>query len=622
MRRFFNTLRFQKLLVLICFELFTFQAVFAHSITGQIIDDKNKQPVPYATISLYNAVDSSLITGAVSNPDGQFTIGEVMTGNYQIRIQCLGYDARTQNIDFQNDENYQAGTILLHEKSVEIGEAEVVRDRIKAKTDADKTTYFVNKKMVQASNSGLDVLKYVPGVQLDFNQTLSYEGTPNILLLVDGKEHDAGFIRQLDANQIDKVEIIRNPGAKYDANVSTVFNIRLKHQQTGINGYVHAEIPTSRNAVYIFPGYSINYGANKFNLYTSYSGQISDFPIIESSNRTIYGAGATTSIQSKQDVMQHNWSHRFNFGIDYFLNKHNQFNLYAFYNPYSNEHNGTASLQSFVNDKPAINWEANKKDTDKNRKVLGSFYYKHLFAKPEQEISLDASFYKLKANNAISYTDQTSSSPTSASGTAVEPKQNSARVKIDFTSPMGENLKLDAGLKGTSKSMADRQSGSFHYRENVVAGYGALSYQYKNIHFNAGLRVEQSSAKLVGQFSTNHLNWLPSASINYQFPGKNNVKLSYHQSIYRPTIYQLNPSASQSDPFSLQHGYPALKPQMSRQLFLDNSLSLGNNYLTTRLFYSNTIDAIRPLVLLNDSNLFETTIENAGKIIHYGIQFS
>ncbi|WP_194831454.1 TonB-dependent receptor domain-containing protein [Prolixibacter sp. NT017] len=625
MTQFIISEKSKKVVYLMLILMISFQNLWAHSITGQVKDGKSEQSIPYATISLYTTSDSSLITGTVSGTDGHFALRQVASGKYNLRVSFMGYQTVNRTIVLTNQEDYHAGTILLREIAVKLGEGEAVAigERIKAKTEPDKTTYFINKKMEDASNTGLDVLKYVPGVQLDFSQNLSLEGNQNILLLVDGKERDTGFIRQLDASQIDKVEVTTMPGSKYDASVSGVINIILKHRETGINGYVHGEIPTSQNVVYIFPGYGLNYGGKKFSLQTSYSGQVSNFPIVNNSYREISKPQQTTTITSQQDVMQNNWSHRFNFGIDYFMNKQNQFNLYTFYNPYSSEHNGTMTLQSQINQTQDRYWQAKKTDNDRNHKLFGSLYYKHLFHQPNQELTVDASYYYLTAHNATTYAyDSSSEGGASKQTNIVRPRQQNASIKIDFTTPLTEYFKLETGMKDILKSMTDRQSDSFRYRENILAGYGSLSFAKNNVQLNAGLRAEHSTNDFIDHFTRHFWAWLPSASLNYQLSKTKSLKISYRRSIYRPNIYQLNPYVSQNDPFSLQSGNPWLKPQFSQDLFLDYSMRLGNNFLSTRLFYNQSTRVINSLTFVNDSNLFETNIYNAGEVEQLGLQIS
>ena len=139
-----------------------------HSIKGQLKDQQSMQAVAYATVALRRISDSTLITGTASNLDGEFSLESVPDGKYCLIISAIGYNRVTKNIDLTN--NYNTGTILLQEKSVTLGEIVVVGERMKAKAEPDKTTYFMNKKMYDASDNGVDMLSYIPGVQVRYNE--------------------------------------------------------------------------------------------------------------------------------------------------------------------------------------------------------------------------------------------------------------------------------------------------------------------------------------------------------------------------------------------------------------------------------------------------------------------
>ena len=138
-------------------------------------------------------------------------------------------------------------------------------------------------------SNGVDMLSYIPGVQVDIMKNISLEGSQHIIIMVDGKERDRNFLSQLNSSQIDKVEVINTPGSRYDADVTGVINIILKKdKESGLNGHIHAEVPTSESVIYIFPDYSFNYSFNKLNLFTSYNGDLSYFNNIESSDRNFW----------------------------------------------------------------------------------------------------------------------------------------------------------------------------------------------------------------------------------------------------------------------------------------------------------------------------------------------
>jgi Outer membrane protein beta-barrel family/CarboxypepD_reg-like domain len=592
-------------------------------IKGELKEKQSMQAVPFATVALRRTSDSTLITGTASDINGQFILESVASGNYCIVISAIGYNPETKNIFLTNDCN--TGTILLKEESLTLGEIVVTGERIKAKAEADKTTYFLNEKMYSASNNGVDMLKYIPGVQVDLMKNISLEGSRQIIILVDGKECDRNFLSQLDPAKIDKVEIINTPGSRYDADITGVINIILKKEkESGMNGHIHAEVPTSESLIYISPDYSINYSFNKLNLYTSYNGDISYLDIIESSDRTSQDAIGTTEIKSEQVLRQNDWSHRFHYGFDYIFNEKNQINFYAFYNPWSNELNGNVRMMATGDKTVDQNWSALKQDEDINRSAFYSLYYKHIFNKPGKEISFDLSYYNFKAVNSTTYITTDSSQDNSLTNqvNTVKPKQNSLSLKVDYSSPIGEKLRFEAGIKAKSQLLQDRQSSGFKYDENVFALYGTIIYNFSKFTLSTGLRAEKSASGLTDSFSNNVLAFLPNATINLKLNPKQNIKLSYSRTVYRPNIYELNPYTSIDDPFTLQSGNPDLKPEFRQNLSISYSQAIGNNYFSSELFYNGRTNVINHYTFVNDVSVFETRVANMGNIQGYGIQMS
>jgi outer membrane receptor protein involved in Fe transport len=505
-----------------------------------------------------------------------------------------------------------------------LGEIVVVGERIKAKAGPDKTTYFLNKKIYDASNNGVDILNFIPGVQIDLLKNISLEGSQNIIILVDGKERDRNYLSQLNAAQIDKVEVNNTPGSGYDSGITGVINIILKKDtESGISGHIHADIPTSSSVIYSFPDYSLNYNLHKLNLYTSYNGAFSYFDISGRGDRSIQNNLGLTEIKSGQTERQKDWSHRFHYGFDYTLNDRNQINFYAFYNPYSNELNGHVESKVTGDDSFDRQWSAIKKDGDINRSSFYSIYYKHLFNKPGREVAFDLSYFNFRAENRTTYTaiDSVGNYKANQANT-VKPDQNSFSLKVDYSSPVGQKLKFDAGIKAKSQIMKDRKIDGFKYNETIIAVYGSITYSFSSVTLNAGLRAEKSTSGLTNGFNTNVFALLPNASVNYKITAKQNIKLSYNRTVNRPNIYDLNPSISIDDPYTVGIGNPDLKPEFRQNLSADYSNSIGNNYFSFKLFYKERMNAINHYTFINDTGAFETRVANLGNIHELGIQMS
>ncbi len=279
--------------------------------------------------------------------------------------------------------------------------------------------------------------------------------------MVDGKERDLSYLSQLSAEKIDKVEIIDTPPAKYDANVTGVIHIKLVHEKsTGVDGHIYLEVPSSDNEIFMQPAYSLNYGFGKINLFTSYNGDLRYFNITETFHRKIFNHPDLNEIISNQTLRQKTWSHRFHYGFDWFISKQDQLNFYAFYNPYSQELDGNINIQTAGAETKSIT--AEKEDEDLNQSRFYSLWYKHDFNETTgHQLSLDMSWQKLKAENSTALAN---TEPEYSFKNTVKPLNHSQYIKLDYTVPASEKIKLNAGMQIRLMDMNDRNDENFHYK--------------------------------------------------------------------------------------------------------------------------------------------------------------
>ncbi|MBS3771040.1 MAG: TonB-dependent receptor [Bacteroidales bacterium] len=587
---------------------------------GIIKSQSTGEGIPYATVVLYQAQDSTLITGTTTDFDGEWKLKTGEKGNYYLKISHTSYKPVEVDVKPCGKALYQAGTLLLEEKSVRLEKLIVYGERIRAKDEKGKTTFFMNKKIQAASYSGLDAIKHIPGVQVDMMHHVSLAGSRNIVVLVNNKERDISYLNQLGAEQIDKIEVMQVPDANYSADANGVINVILKEQKKGINGQIYGEIPTSKSEVYLFPNYSIHYGREKLNFYTSYNGELSNFNIIQNEVRRMNKPSDNTAITTVRKIRQNNWSHRFHAGIDYHLNEKNQLNFYGYFNPYSNEHDGDVMLKAKGTAMDNEYWSAHKADTDLNYLTFSSLYYKHLFNK-SNELTLDVSYYNLNARNNTRYSiDSSTMSFSENIDNTLRPVQHTGIVKIDYTSRPNERWNFAAGAKGRLRQMEDRNQKSFSYHEDILAGYGKISFTASPLFISAGTRVEKSVSGMPDRFDYNDLAWLPSANISYQLNKKQNIKLAFRRTVHRPNIYQLNPAVSVNDPFAIHSGNPRLQNETSDEISLTYSLRSAQNYLSGRLFYNKSSRVFNDLMFVNNNTLV-TEAHNMGGFHRYGLQF-
>jgi hypothetical protein len=589
----------------------------SHLVTGTIIGQENNEAIAFANVALFDSTGTYLISGAASDPEGIFSLINPVSGNYQIRISALGYESFKKQIAM-NGKEVDLGIIYLPDLTMELDGVNVVAERLKAKPEAGKTTFYVNQRMHEASNTGTDILKLLPGIHVDLQQNISLEGSRNILVLVDGRERDRSYLSQLHAGKIDRIEIISNPPAKYDAGVTGVINIILvKEKNAGLDGHVFVEIPASSSEVLLVPAYSLNYGFGKINLFTSFNGDYRYFHIHESSHRKIFTGQERNEIISNQFVKQKTWSHRFHYGFDYFLNSRNQLNFYAFYNPWSQEHDGRVELQT---NGGMYNWQAEKEDDDKNRSGFYSLYFKHIFDETSGHVlDLDAGWYNLNTENTTTYVNQETGY---FHENKTMPQFNTVNLKLDYTLPLNEKIKINSGAQTRMRLMKDRAVSEFQYSENIHAAFGAVHYSTPSITAHIGIRLENTETKLNDNVSGSYLELLPNVSFNYHISPAQSLKLGYRRSLSYPAFYLLNPVISQEDPFTFYTGNANLVPEMHNETYMEYAQRFGNQFLSARLFYQHTSDAIRNLMQLNESGMFEIRRYNLGDIQQYGIQLS
>ena len=194
-------------------------------------------------------------------------------------------------------------------------------------------------------------------------------------------------------------------------------------------------------------------------------------------------------------------------------------------------------------------------------------------------------------------------------------------LKIDYSTPLGDKLNINSGLKGKFQKLQDSYN-SFDYSENIYAAYGNISCKQVKYDFSAGLRAETSVANLKSEFSNPFFTVLPYSTFRFKLSSRQNIRLSYNKSVTRPDIYQLNPAITLSDPYTIRKGNPFLKPELRTSIFFEHSIQFNSNYFASRLFYNRTTDAISNLIFINDNGIFETQVQNLGTINQYGLQFS
>lgn len=604
----------------------------AQKITGQVKDEKGKA-ISGASIILQKQKDNAVVKIAVSEADGKFSFNNIVTGSYYVTVNLLGYNiVKSKAFDLQTTD-ISVPEIVLTKADKKLGDVTVVARKPMVEVKADKTIVNVENSINATGSDALELLRKSPGVTVDKDDNINLAGKNGVQVYIDGKPSPlsgkdlADFLRSLNSNQIESIELITNPSAKYDAAGNAgIINIKLKKNKAyGTNGSVNAGYGIGVYGKYN-AGVSLNYRNNKVNLFGNYNFNYGNYE----NNMNLYRKQLDTLFDQKGVMTSTNNTSNFKLGADYTINKKNTIGFIATGNFNTNKLlNYSKTPISYIPTNTGFRTliADNTSEGYRNNANLNLNYRYADSTGKELNVDADYGIYDLKndqlqPNYYYNYAATTELdrkvydmiSPT---------KINIATLKADFEKPFKKG-KLGLGAKVayietsnnferynvyTSNKVLDTlRSNNFKYKENINAAYVNYNKQYKGFGIQIGLRVENTNAKgtstgyaKVGSnyvaydssFTRNYTDVFPSAAITFNKNPMNQLSISYSRRIDRPAYQDLNPFEFKLDEYTFQKGNTQLIPQYT------NSIALTHSYkykLTTTLNYSHVKDVFTQLI--------------------------
>lgn len=595
------------------------------------------KPIEAATINLLRAKDSSIAKIAISNKNGEFEFEKLTNGKYLIAVQSVGFK-KFYSTAFEltsNKYTYELNTISLIASDKQLSDVVVVSKKPLIEQRLDRTIVNVDASITSVGSTALEVLEKSPGISVDKDGNISLKGKSGVVILVDGKPSYLGaadlanMLRNMTANQLDQIEIMTNPPAKYDASGNAgVINIKTKKNKIkGLNGSITAGYGQG-----IFPktnqSVNINYRDGKWNLFGNYSYNYrKGFQEITLERKFIDNSKQLASIFSQNsNITDERNNHSAKFGADFFATENTTYGFVI--NGFSNNtvrtgENSTRVMK--VGSKDTITLASiPANETFKN--LSSNFNFRHQFDSTGKEITVDVDYAGYDGKNMGSLSNQyfdASYKPILKNDTLINnlpTKINIYSIKSDFTLPLKKGAKFEAGFKmsyvetdnnAKYDSMINNQSkpdfnrsNHFIYKENINAAYVNYSKQLnKKWAMQLGLRIENTHAKgnqlakvVIGNatFDTTYTQLFPTAYISYTLNEKNQFSLNYGRRINRPDYESLNPFVEFLDKYTFQQGNPGLKPQFSDNIELSH-LFMGG-LLSTTLNYTKVNNIIQEVI--------------------------
>ena len=594
------------------------------SLSSRIVDEKNN-PVENVSVSLLRSKDSSLYKSSLSDKNGYVEFDFVKPGIYLIKISATNFEQKYSGIITvnENSKNLAIPDLSLSlNKSSQLKEVTVVAKKPFIQKLSDRIVVNVENSIVSAGSSAMDVLERSPGVNIDQNDVISLRGKQGVIIMIDGKPTPmtgsdlASFLRGLPSAAIDRIDIITNPSAKYDAaGNSGIIDIHMKKdQRMGTNGTITAGYGQG-----VYPktnaGTTFNYRNKKVNVFGNYNYAyrvglnhlLLDRNFYENG---IYNGGDLKDNYSKSPT----GSHTARIGMDLFPSKKTiiGFVINGNFNHYKRKNDNNSIILDPQHEKRST-FESFASNNDHLNNLVANLNFKHSFDSTGKELTADIDYGQYNSTsltvNATRYYK--------LDGSTLQPKytlngdQNGKLIlrtaKADYVNPGKNGFKWEAGLKtsyvssdndakffdvssGTPQNDA-KKTNHFLYKEYNNAGYVNVSKEFKKLSLQFGLRGEQTNIKteqLVGniKFDSGYFQLFPSAFINYKFKEDQTLGLSVSRRIDRPGYSQLNPFLFLIDVTTYATGQPGLLPQLTMSYEL--SYTLKN--LNFSVNYSHTTD--------------------------------
>lgn len=587
------------------------------SATGQVLTDK-AAPAEFVNVLLQRAADSTLVQADLTSATGRYTFAALAPGTYRVAVVSLGF-AKAYSRSFEvAAAAVEVPALRLRAGSQKLAEVTVTARKPFLEQHPDKLVVNVSNSIVAAGSTALEVLRKVPGVQVR-NERVTLAGKASVSIMIDGKPSPYtdmnAVIRDMPSGSIDRIEVISNPSAKYDAAGGAVINIILKaNADLGTNAalaltvgdgrYDQSEVGQgTRHYPRLNATTSLNHRVGRWNAFGSY-GVLRRNPFeITLLDRYV---GDTRYVQRNYAPEQYTM-HTYRAGVDYRLSKKNTFGVLVqgFDRAGDNTIYNTTELQHLSD---GIVYDAFTSLNDQRvtrRNQAANLNWKHAFDSlgTDLNVDLDLARYDLRNGSVITTTPRTGAPVTNEQ--QVHNPVLFATFKADYARPLGPNRKLETGVKVSgatidndltfsSKGVRDaNRSNQFTYEENINAAYVTLAQKLRHWDVLLGLRGEHTTARgrLDQRLIVDRRYWqpFPSAFLTRRIDSSLAITAQYSRRIDRPSYQQQNPFIFYLDSLTYTKGNPTLRPQFT------NSYKVGLTYTdqpVVQLGYDRTADVI------------------------------
>jgi outer membrane receptor protein involved in Fe transport len=602
-------------------------------IRGTVLDAESGAPVARASVAVRSAADSALVAGAIARPDGTFRIEGLRPGSYHLKVSMMGYGAHNTRVAVDPaSPRVNAGSVRLARSAVALETLEVTATRQAVTIAPDRNTYQIRQVAPAATNAS-EVLEAVPSVEVDADGKVSLRGNENVVVQINGRPSPirgaqlAGYLKQLPANTLERVEVVPNPSAKYDPEgMAGIINIVLKQNvDLGLSGGLTLGASTADR--YTAAG-NVGYQRGPATMSLSYGFTSDERTLLGVNDRTRVGAQRLPLSYTEQEIRGSNGNggHNLNAAVDFRLSERDVLSNSLLFNSRGSSEDSNSAYSELNATRILLDAYQRVRDSEQDARMIDyTLAFKRTLQPQRHEIAAEVRVNRLEDDDFTALWRQpvAGGSRVDAETNQTDTRTYQLTAQADYTRSLSPRTKLETGYKGNSRFI-DRDftvmrdalgTGSFvrsdlsnalEFDETVNAVYGVLSHAAGKVELQGGLRGEYATrdfslADSDESFPYDYTSFFPSGLASYKLNDQSQVKLSYSRRVRRPGTQELNPFPAFFDLQNVFLGNPRLNPEYTDAVELGYQRSMALGSVQVSPFYRRTSDVIRVIINTADS---------------------
>jgi outer membrane receptor protein involved in Fe transport len=616
--------------LLLLLSLFLSPLLFAQpqliTVTGQVFDQDSGQPIEFATVMLKDPATDQLITGATTTAGGNFTI-QTKAPDFYVEISFIGLEPKVIREFTIENGSVKLNVIELTSDSEMLDEVIVRSERSKTEFKLDKRVFNVGEDLSSTGASALEVLNNVPSVNVNIEGEISLRGSSGVQILINGKpsvlaSEQGNALGTITADMIEKIEVITNPSAKYEAEgTSGIINIVIKKEERkGLNGSlsVNTGFPQNHSV-----GLSLNRRTERFNLFSQFGVGHRELPRqTENINRNLVTG---TTINSTGMEYRNETFYNIILGTDYHINKYNVLTLSGSFAYEIEDQPSLTTFDYFDGETGARSiWFRDEATEATNPKWQYELQYKKDFEDNEDRFLLFSAlgnFFGKDQSSIFNHSLLAGEEIVRDQLTRTNFQEARYTLKLDYTHPFTERITLETGAQYFINNVSNdfevqdlidgdwvidpNQTNIFEFDQKVLGVYSTGAYEGDKWGVKLGMRVEHTDLKTLLLTTNepndqNYLNFFPSFHSSYKISEAVSVQAGYSRRIFRPRLWNLNPFFNIRNNFSIRAGNPELQPEFTDSYEINSIYIFNKLSMNLGVYYRYTTEVVERVTFFED----------------------